>query len=145
MHIEIVRERRFPDSIGVFGRLIVDGEFFSMCVENGDTLISVGSYGLIPHDSPKHPQTVAFVNHDLGVFHQPEDVPHDYKGHARTDCLIHSANWPLQLEGCCAPGETIARFPQQGMGVTNSVRTMGKLRALWKDRQGLTATIRSEL
>jgi hypothetical protein len=139
--IVITRNKTFPDSVGVFGHIAVDGKHFCVCVENGDTLMPVGRYELVPHDSVKHPNTLAFVNTELGVWHLPEDVPHEATPHVRTTCLLHSANWPNQLEGCVAPGETVARFPQQGMGVTNSRRTMNSLLEILGTRSGHTAEI----
>lgn len=149
MHLTILRSKRYPDSIGVFGRILVAGQHFSACVENGDTLTPPGDYILVPHDSPHHPDTLAFVNAALGVFHQPSDVPADFVGRARTDCLIHNANLPIELEGCCAPGEAVAIFPadaikahpEGGRGVTRSIDTMNRLRALLGGREGHTAEI----
>lgn len=60
-----------------------------------------GIYTLIPHNSPKHPDTWALSNPSLNVYAEPiEGLPDT----ARTDCLIHPANWAFQLEGCIAPG-----------------------------------------
>lgn len=141
------RTKIYPDTPdGSFGDLSVDGQQFSKFVENADTLMPVGVYELVPHDSPHHPNTLAFVNPSLGVWHLPTDVPHevDYHVHVRSTCLIHPANYPSDLEGCAAPGETIARFPKEGMGVTNSRRTMARLLELLKTRTGHTAEILEE-
>jgi hypothetical protein len=66
--------------------------------------VPVGVYQLVLHDTPKHPQTWALVNHDLGVWHDPNMVPDELKGHVRAECLIHSANLVHQLKGCIGVG-----------------------------------------
>lgn len=64
-----------------------------------------GAYALVPHDSPKHPQTWALVNLDLGVCHDPAEG-------MRSDVLVHPANYASELEGCIAPGN--GRFLHNG-------------------------------
>lgn len=143
MHLTLTRSTRYPDTPEAsFGDLAVDGKPFCVFVENAATLMPLGTYTLVPHDSPKHPNALAFVNHELGVYHQPSDVPHEATFHVRTDCLIHPANFGSELEGCCAPGEAIARFPDQKMGVTNSRHTMNTLLEVLQTRTGHTAEIR---
>lgn len=80
-----------PDAIGLGGK-------------HGVSCVPPGIYDLVKHDSPKHPHTFALVSAKLDVYHQPDDVPVDRRAFARTDCLIHVANYPRQLEGCCALG-----------------------------------------
>jgi len=80
-----------------------------------------------------------FHNPALGIYGTPEMVPAGTQG--RSLCEIHNANWPYQLKGCVAVGETITNIPPGGIGVTNSVATLAALRQRWGDRQGLTATI----
>ena len=72
-------------------------------------------------------------------------------GPARGRCLIHNANDPDQLQGCVAVGFEIVHFAHphhenqngpQGWGVNHSKRTLERLRARWKDRSNLTASIR---
>jgi hypothetical protein len=149
--ITIIRQQKFADSIGVFGRLLVDGEDLCACVENGTTLIPVGTYALVPHDTPTHPNVVAFVNPALGVYHEPGDAPPAMPESppVRFACLIHQANLPVQLEGCCAPGVQVQRFgkgaipthPEGGWGVTQSELMLDKLRGFWGERTNLTAEI----
>jgi hypothetical protein len=59
-----------------------------------------GVYQLVEHNSPKYGDTFALLNHalDVGVM----------KGDAlRWGCLIHAANWMIQLQGCIAPGTSL--------------------------------------
>ncbi len=68
--------------------------------------VPIGTYDLVLHDTPEHPQTWALVNPALGVFHEAADVPADFIGTPRIACLIHSANLVVQLEGCIGVGLT---------------------------------------
>lgn len=72
------------------------------CGTNGISCIPPGRYALEPHDSEAHPQTWALVNHDLGVYHLPGDVPAGCG--SRTAVLLHTANCAYELRGCIAPG-----------------------------------------
>lgn len=155
MHIEILRDRVEPE--GVFGTLSIDGERICVTCEQpwrnnqkGISCIPAGDYALVPHDSTKHPNVVAFVNPALRVFHHEADAPKD-GGSFRAECLIHNANDPDQLHGCVAPGASVKFFKHQandgnggpqGWGVDYSLRTMERLRARWKDRKNMTATIK---
>lgn len=65
--------------------------------------VPAGDYTLALHDTLAHPRTFALVNYDLGVYHEPADVPKSVVG-ARTACLIHSANIVEQLAGCIGLG-----------------------------------------
>lgn len=81
-----------------------------------------GTYKLVPHDSPKHPQTWALVNLDLGVCHDPSVG-------LRSDVLIHPANYASELEGCIAPGER--RFLHGGeWAVVDSRRAFNMIKLL---------------
>lgn len=81
-----------PDPRGAPG-----GHPFSSCVP-------LGTYDLVLHDTPKHPQTFALSNPALGVYHEPGDIPAGQTG--RTACLLHAANVVSQLAGCCGLGLT---------------------------------------
>lgn len=89
-----------------------------------------GTYQGVLHNTPDHPNTIALVNPDLGVFHNPGDVPEDKKVWARTDCLIHNANFVRQVQGCHAIGEDFAIIEDEAgdkkykLAVTNSEEAM---------------------
>ena len=68
---------------------------------NGISCVPCGTYQLVLHDTAAHPQTWALVNPDLGVWHDPIEVP---PSGGRSDVLIHPANMASQLLGCIAPG-----------------------------------------
>lgn len=78
--------------------------FSPPCGRKGVSCVPGGSYRLERHNSEDHPGTLALVNHDLWVYHHESDVPPSQLGFARTDVLIHPANFPSQLRGCIAPG-----------------------------------------
>jgi hypothetical protein len=80
-----------PDPVGKGGK-------------HGVSCVPAGMYDLVRHDSPKHPRSFALVNHAMDVYHLPADVPLEKRAFARTAVLIHVANWPSELEGCCALG-----------------------------------------
>lgn len=65
--------------------------------------VPLGVYRLEVHDTITHPQTWAMVNHELGVYHEPAEIPSQG---GRAVCLIHSANVVRQLAGCIAVGLT---------------------------------------
>lgn len=144
MHIEILRDRVEPE--GTFSRWTVDAEPFSvgaarlwMQNKRGLSCLPAGDYELVPWDSPHHGSVVAFVNPALHIYLDAHDVADPM---ARDKCLIHAANFPHELEGCEAPGAEVVHFAVQGWGVTNSRRAMERLRARWKDRKNMTASIK---
>jgi hypothetical protein len=59
-----------------------------------------GVFQLVLHDTPKHPQSFALVNADLGVIHEPDPA----FPNARVACLIHIANFIRDLLGCIGVG-----------------------------------------
>lgn len=65
--------------------------------------VPIGSYRVIPHHSVNFPNTYALVNHDLGVYYQPNDAP---KGQdwGRVAILIHVGNFVRNVIGCIAVG-----------------------------------------
>lgn len=93
----------------------------------GKSCVPDGEYDLEPHSSKDHPHTWALVNHGLGIAHFPTP------GVLRAACLIHSANWAFELEGCIAPGLTKVISKKAGheyaMSVQNSRGAMDKLRS----------------
>lgn len=98
----------------------------------GHSCVPVGTYRLIPHNSPHHPHTWALDNPALNVHAEPSDKWPD----ARTDCLIHPANWAWQLLGCIAPGLSHTLSPR-GMMVRQSQLTFRKIvKILGQDARG---------
>ena len=76
--------------------------------------VPVGTYRLVPHDSAKYGRIWAMVNPELGVYHQPGDIPKGKKG--RFACLwMHSGNDHTHTLGCVlggmtrGPNETVLR------------------------------------
>ena len=108
------------------------GKPFESCIPDGE-------YDLVPFLRPSGVRTFAMVNPDLGVFFEkPDGRPGRYL------CLIHSANFVNQVNGCVAPGA--ARRMQKGrMMVTSSRLTMSKIleRVSW--RSGHSISIRPAL
>lgn len=74
--------------------------------------VPLGTYQLAPHNTPKHPQSFALVNPELGVIHEPDP---QYPA-ARVACLIHVANYPVELLGCIGVGLSC------GVGMLNASR-----------------------
>lgn len=69
--------------------------------------IPAGEYRLVPHESAKYGRIWAMVNPDLGVYHQPADIPAGKRGAARFACLfVHSGNTDDDVEGCVCVGLT---------------------------------------
>lgn len=149
MLLTIVRKHR--EVVGTFGDLLIDGVYFSKTCElpwvdvnkNGfgdkeKSCIPAGDYDLVPHDSEKYGQVVAFVNPALRVFHfEPENPLPD----TRSTCLIHAANWPRQLLGCASVGEKMQSIEPNGLGVTASKVTLGRLQQRLGNRKNLKARI----
>lgn len=111
---------------GTFGGLIMDGEQLCFTVERPATgdhpCIPTGVYDVIPHNSPKHPNTWEVTN-----------VP------GRTAILIHPANTANQLLGCIAPGDALGKI--NGIpGVLNSQDTFAMLKERLPSRFQLTIT-----
>jgi len=102
--------------------------------------VPAGIYELEPHDTERHPNCWALVNHDLGVYHW--DDPHAH----RTACLIHVANWPHNVEGCIGPGRKLGYVAnasgKQWLGVNDSGAVLDILRKALDPKQEHTLEIR---
>ena len=107
----IVIERFLDDprepAMGCMGELIVEGEHFCYTMEQPwrqnrrfVSCVPVGTYDLIPYDSPKYGQTYALENEMLDVFAYQDEAGDG----GRYACLFHPANWAHELQGCIAPG-----------------------------------------
>jgi hypothetical protein len=147
MKLDIIRSAALSGPTGSFGEMLIDGAHFAATCEQpwnnnlqGHSCIPVGDYQLLPFNSDKHGETVVFHNPALGIYGTTDMIPAEQ--HGRSLCEIHSANWPSELEGCVAVGETVTDIGSKGRGVNNSKITMEALREHWGDRTGLTATIR---
>lgn len=93
------------------------GKLRESCIPDGD-------YRIIPHTSPKFPDTYALVNHDHGVYYQPKDKPAGQPW-GRTAILIHVGNFPTDVIGCIAVGQA-----HGGHSVMRSREAMGQLRTI---------------
>ncbi|ODR86730.1 DUF5675 family protein [Shewanella xiamenensis] len=112
--------------IGTFGELFHEGKRLCVTVERewlnnrkSQSCIPAGTYTLRHHNSPSKGHCLALESPELGV--TVLGPSH------RTHCLVHSANWPLQLEGCIAPG---THFHPDKWGVANSANALKMLLAL---------------
>jgi len=123
------------DGMGMVGNLYVDGTLYGKTMEQNwqnnepfKSCLPAGSYILEPYDSPKYGRTVALSNHDDVRANQSE-LPN---GKGRYACLIHTANWASELQGCIAIGKTHAcgqknRWLPDALMVTASRATVDKL------------------
>lgn len=148
MHLEIVRDASLSSSKGEYGRMLIDGTLFCATCEQrwndnkqGSSCIPIGTYQLLPFDSPAHGPTVVFHNPSLNIYGTPQMIPKGVKG--RSLCEIHNANWPFQLKGCLAVGEDLTVISPNGLGVTRSVLTFRRLMAVLDGQAVLTASVRN--
>lgn len=65
---------------------------------------------------------------ELGVYGLPENVPTGQEQLVRTLCLIHTANFSYEVNGCIGPGLTRSKTPEWWM-VANSREAMNRLRS----------------
>jgi len=150
MNIVLIRDYAGDDC--TLGRLTVavDGAIFEAlerpwvadptCIGGHPDLscVPAGTYQLALHDSPKFPKHFALVNHALGVYHMPADVPSGVL--ARTACLLHSANFVDQLEGCCALGRSRRHIAERWM-ITDSQAAYGTFAGIVPWIEGHTLAI----
>ncbi|MBX6381456.1 MAG: hypothetical protein IRZ07_00575 [Microbispora sp.] len=68
-----------------------------------ESCIPDGMYTVRPHASQRFPNTYALINHALGVYYQPGDVPPGQPW-GRTAILIHVGNSVQDVIGCIAVG-----------------------------------------
>lgn len=105
-----------------------------------ESCVSDGTYKLVPHRSEKYPMAWALVNHDLDVYHYPQDVPPSRVEQARQTILIHPGNWWSDLLGCIAPGRSRAKVNGEWM-VQNSRDAMNLLRTVIGSMLDVTLTV----
>ncbi|GAM63649.1 hypothetical protein JCM19232_2629 [Vibrio ishigakensis] len=117
-------------SVGTFGELFVGGFKQAVSVERewqdnekNISCVPAGRYKLIPHYSEKFGHVYALDNEALGV------TP--FGPSQRTLIYIHSANFPHELQGCIAFGETYHPFE---WGVSDSKLATNKIYDLIKEQ-----------
>ena len=110
------------DEDGTFGMITSEGVQECRTVErpwrNNEPLVScipVGLYRVEKYSSRKYPNVWEICG-----------VPN------RTQILFHNANWAWQLQGCVGVGAAFAVIKGKN-GVTDSVRTLDRLRQIWPD------------
>jgi len=108
--------------------------------------IPAGTYELAPFKSTRWGSTWAFVNAELGVVARQVAGTPDW---FRFACLLHTANWAVNVEGCVGVGSNLsaAMPPQRGEHgvqwmVTDSAATIKKLKATLAKSERHTVNIR---
>jgi len=106
-------------------KVYINDEFYCYGIEQPwadnkpyESCIPAGSYMLLPFQSSKYGSTYHFHNPHLGVT-KFKDTSSSYLGHNRYACLIHSANWARQLQGCLGLGMELVKGKDEYM-VTRS-------------------------
>lgn len=107
---------------------------------DGRSCVPSGEYRLEPH-SGDIVGVWALVNHELGIYHWPWEVPAGKKPTSRVAILIHSANWAHELQGCIAPGKERKRDGRGYWYVTRSRDALNELRTLLGNRVDLSLVI----
>lgn len=120
-------------SVGVFGELFQNGEKVCVTVErewlNNEKNVScipAGVYSVKPHDSPRFGKCYSLENKNVGVT--------VYGPSQRTHCLIHTANFPNELQGCIALG---LKFHPLQWGVGDSRKALDVLSALLGNKEAV--------
>ncbi len=128
----------YSGGMGTFGR-IRGAPFEAFTVEQpwrGNrpfvSCVPEAVYELVPYSSEKYPHTFALVNPDARVFARMEDRERDDDRYA---CVIHSANWARQLQGCVAAGDGEGADRSGEWMVTNSAATVRRLLAYIRERE----------
>lgn len=113
--MKIVLRRSTGDAERTLGEMLVGSTLFATIerpwipnpLGHGGTprmsCVPPGNYRVIPHHSQNFPNTYALVNHDLGVYYQPGDIPAGQKW-GRSAILIHVGNRVRDVVGCIAVG-----------------------------------------
>lgn len=93
--------------------------------------VPYGTYELVPHSGTKFEDTVALVNHELGVYHFRESCK---LSSDRYQILIHVGNWAEDGEGCVMLGtSTAVRSKTKQPGVGHSRDAMKIFKRFIKD------------
>lgn len=86
-------------------------------------------YDLLPHNTPRHPDTWVAVNHDMGVYER--DAP----AGLRDECLFcHIGNGAPDVQGCACIGKGHMIY-RGTYGVSDSAVAMQEYRAAVKSYQ----------
>src|SRR5690349_3586727 len=75
------------------------------CGTKGVSCIPLGEYRVERYSSDAHPGVFSVSAPSLAVYVNEWDAPASLRGIARTNTLIHPANWASELRGCVAPGK----------------------------------------
>lgn len=114
MHLTLLRST--GDAERTTGILQVNGRIFATMerpwIENSDgpggmrrlSCVPKGVYKLIAHHSQNFPSTYALINHELGVWYQPGEIPAGQKW-GRSAILMHVGNRVRDIVGCIAVGK----------------------------------------
>lgn len=145
--IQIVRNRKLSTPESTYSTISFNGVLVGFGVEQpwrdnlkGHSCLPEGDYELHLHNSAKHGAVVAFHNPSLNIYAEPNLIPVGVDG--RSSCLIHSANFSSELEGCYAPGQDyLYNTKHQPIGVSNSKVTLEKLQKYWGNRSNIEASI----
>ena len=100
----------------------------SSCGEKGQSCIPLGDYRVLRYSSDAHPSVYALSAPMLGVYISDAEVPGPLRGFARTNCLIHPANWASELRGCVAPGKERVKGPDSYWMVKSSRDAINEIR-----------------
>lgn len=95
LKLATLEEPWHPDPDGPGGQAL-QGSLPASCVPDG-------TYTLEPHSGGKQHDVWALVNHELGVYHWPSEIPTG-KNFGRSAVLIHVGNSVDDIEGCIAIG-----------------------------------------
>lgn len=128
MKITLERVAHDP-SFGTLGKLYIGDKIFYTVEQDWEnnqpykSCIPNGEYYLFPHTSPRFGECYIMENTSLGV------TKNNTSTSKRFGCLIHSANYASQLQGCIAPGLQYGFF-NGALGVSSSRKAMGQIAEL---------------
>ena len=142
--------------LGTFSDVFYNGVFICVTVEQPNrnnkrfvSCIPAGVYQLLPYSSDKYPETFALHNPMLNVFDTLDSGEKAFEQNIarenfRYSCVLHTANWADDIEGCIGAGEKLGNGKKKNAGwsdsrwmVTNSSKTTKQLKELIKD-EGIT-------
>ena len=141
MRITVYRQKDKSNQSETVSEVFIDDEFFCYGIEQGwnnnepyKSCITDGVYNFKKFNSPRYGRTYAFFNPHLGVT-EFKDSSTTYLGYNRYACLVHSANWARQLQGCLALGRTLSKQPTEYM-ITHSKDTVNEFLSILNKENG---------